>query len=159
MNDAAANAAFPSEAGAEDRRFFQALLEDFAECVRNVDYGPARKIWHPRVLAFGTHMAVVEGIEDFVQAQWKSIWPTIDDFRFTLPDCRYLVASDRSMALVIAPWTSTGYHADGTTYPRPGRASLTFVMTADGWRAIHSHMSLARGVPSPSHKKKPARSD
>jgi ketosteroid isomerase-like protein len=150
---------FPHQAGAEDRAFLENLLTEFDACVRAVDYTPAKKIWHERVLAFGTHMAVVEGLEQFVNEQWKSVWPTIDDFRFTLPDCRYLVASDRTMACVIAPWTSTGHGADGTPYPRPGRATLVFIMTPEGWRAIHSHMSLARGVPSPSHGNKPARSD
>ncbi len=150
---------FPHQAGAEDRAFFENLLTEFDACVRAVDYAPGRKIWHERVLAFGTHMAVVEGLERFVNEQWKSVWPTIDDFRFTLADCRYLVASDRTMACVIAPWTSTGHGADGKPYPRPGRATLVFIMTPQGWRAIHSHMSLARGVPSPSHGNKPARSD
>lgn len=146
---------FPARAGAEDVAFFTDLLDRFAACVRAVDYGAARWLWHPRVLAFGTHMAVVEGLDRFIAEQWQSVWPTIDDFRFTLPECRYLVAADRSMATVIAPWTSTGHGADGTAYPRPGRATLVFVMTEAGWRAIHSHMSLARGVPSPSHGRKP----
>lgn len=152
--DAAQNA-FPAQAGPEDAAFFAGLLEQFAACVRAVDYASARWLWHPRVLAFGTHMAVVEGLERFIAEQWRSVWPTIDDFRFSLPECRFLVASDRSMATVIAPWTSTGHAADGSTYPRAGRATLVFVMTGDGWRAIHSHMSLARGVPSPSHGRKP----
>ena len=146
---------FPLPAGAEDIAFFSALLEDFAASIRAVDYDSARPRWHPRVLAFGTHMAVIEGLEDFIAQQWHAIWPTIDDFRFLLPECRFLVSAGRSMASVVAPWISTGYHEDGRPYPRPGRATLVFAMTKDGWKVIHSHMSLGRGVPTPSHKKKP----
>jgi ketosteroid isomerase-like protein len=61
------------------------------------------------------------------------------------------------MATVIVPWTSTGYHPDGKPFPRPGRATLVFSNTADGWLCMHSHMSLNRGVPQVSHANRPVK--
>jgi ketosteroid isomerase-like protein len=65
------------------------------------------------------------------------------------------------MATVIAPWTSTGYHADGQSFPRPGRATMVFSKVlsdqAGGWLCVHSHMSLNRGVPQASHANRPVK--
>jgi ketosteroid isomerase-like protein len=64
------------------------------------------------------------------------------------------------MAVVIAPWTSTGYHPDGKPFPRPGRATMIFsrnVGTNNGWLCMHSHMSLNRGVPQASHANRPVK--
>jgi len=66
-------------------------------------------------------------------------------------------ATDSVMAAVIAPWTSTGYHPDGNSFPRPGRATMVFSKNADGWLCIHSHMSLNRGVPQVSHANRPVK--
>jgi len=69
------------------------------------------------------------------------------------------------MAIVIAPWTSTGYHEDGKPFPRPGRATMVFSKVAQenpqenlqGWLCTHSHMSLNRGVPQTSHANRPVK--
>ena len=52
-----------------------------------------------------------------------------------------------TMATVVAPWTSTGYHQDGSTFDRPGRATMIFSKQNGAWLCTHSHMSLNRGVP------------
>ena len=49
---------------------------------------------------------------------------------------------------------STGWHADGEAFHRPGRATLMLARQPDGrWVGVHSHMSLGRGVPPDSHGK------
>ena len=68
---------------------------------------------------------------------------------------RILASPDGGMATVIAPWTSTGYHPDGTPFPRPGRATMVFARGGQGWLCVHSHMSLNRGVPQASHADRP----
>ena len=68
-----------------------------------------------------------------------------------------LASPDGMMAIVIAPWTSTGYHPDGSPFARPGRATLVFSGNADGWLCTHSHMSLNRGVPQTSHANRPVK--
>ena len=101
-------------ANAEATRFFQQWLETFSSYVREVDYASARPLFHPDVLAFGTHNDVIPGLEQWITTQWDNVWPKTSDFRFTLEQTEVLAASDGSMAIVIAPWTSTGYHQAAT---------------------------------------------
>ena len=138
------------EADATVRAVFENWLETFAGHVRAVDYASAKPLFHPDILAFGTHNDVIPGLESWVATQWDNVWPRTSDFRFTLAQTRMLVSADGSMATVIAPWTSTGYHPDGSTFDRPGRATLVFDKGVDGWLCTHSHMSLNRGVPQAS---------
>ncbi|MBY0337533.1 MAG: nuclear transport factor 2 family protein [Acetobacteraceae bacterium] len=135
-------------------------LDRFAACVREVDYAAAYPFWHPRILAFGTVQAVVEGLEPFRDRQWDSVWPRTSDFRFRLDATRVLASPDGGMAIAIAPFTSTGYHPDGTPFDRPGRTTLVMVPNPAGpeaWVAVHSHMSLAKGVPPDSHARRPVK--
>ncbi|HZH47050.1 MAG TPA: nuclear transport factor 2 family protein [Roseococcus sp.] len=135
-------------------------LERFSACVRDVDYRAAYPFWHPRILAFGTVQAVVEGLEPFRDRQWDSVWPRTSDFRFRLDAARVLAGADASLAVAIAPFTSTGYAPDGTPFDRPGRTTLALVPNAgpgERWVAVHSHMSLARGVPADSHGTRPVK--
>jgi ketosteroid isomerase-like protein len=57
----------------------------------------------------------------------------------------------------MAVFDSTGYQKDGTTYDRPGRATVVFERDADDapFIARHTHMSLFRDVPTRSFKDKP----
>ena len=67
-----------------------------------------------------------------------------------------MASPDALMAVAIAPWSSTGFHQDGTPFDRPGRATIVLARQPDGrWLGVHSHMSLARGVPQDSHGKRP----
>jgi len=61
------------------------------------------------------------------------------------------------MATVIVPWTSTGYHPDGSAFARPGRATMVFSGDGNNWLCVHSHMSLNRGVPQGSHADRPVK--
>lgn len=145
-------------AGDSDRAGIIAWLSEFAAYVRTVDYAAARPLVHPDVIAFGTHRDVISGLDNWVKNQWDNVWPKTADFRFDLTNTRILVATDRSLATVIAPWTSTGYHADGQPFDRPGRATMVFQHQTDGrWLCIHSHMSLNRGVPQESHADRPVK--
>jgi ketosteroid isomerase-like protein len=138
-------------------QFFRQWLETFAGYVREVDYSAARPLFHPDVLAFGTHNDVIPGLDKWVVTQWDNVWPKTTDFRFVLEQTSVLASPDCLMAIVIAPWTSTGYHPDGQPFPRPGRATMVFSKTADGWLCTHSHMSLNRGVPQASHANRPVK--
>jgi ketosteroid isomerase-like protein len=144
-------------ADAPTRAFFLQWLERFAGYVRDVDYASARPLFHPEVLAFGTHNDVIAGIGSWVSTQWDNVWPRTADFRFTLEATRVLAADDGSMAVVIAPWTSTGFHQGGEKFDRPGRATMVFHRTPAGWNCVHSHMSLNRGVPQQSFADRPVK--
>jgi ketosteroid isomerase-like protein len=144
-------------ADAATRKYFLDWLETFSGFVRAVDYASARPLFHPDILAFGTHRDVLPSLEAWVTSQWDNVWPKTDDFRFDLAAAHVLASDDGSMVVVIAPWTSTGFHPDGTRFDRPGRATMVFHKTADGWLGVHSHLSLNRGVPQTSHGDRPVK--
>ena len=154
---AGADAGALPDAEADLHRFFTAWLDQFAGFVRDVDYAAARPLFHPAVLAFGTHNDVIAGLDAWVATQWHQVWPKTTGFHFTLPHVRVLVPAGGDMAVVVAPWTSTGYHKDGAPFDRPGRATLVFNRTAEGWLCTHSHMSLNRGVPQESFADRPVK--
>jgi ketosteroid isomerase-like protein len=143
------------EADAETKAWFIAWLEGFSSHVRAVDYASARPLFHPDILAFGTHQDVLRSLEAWVETQWDNVWPRTDDFRFMIAEVHVLVSEDKSLAVVIAPWTSTGFDPDGAAFARPGRATIVFHKANEGWIGVHSHLSLNRGVPQTSHGKHP----
>ena len=113
-------------------------------CVRAVDYGAARPLFAPDVLAFGTYARVVAGRDALEREQWRAVWPKIREFAFRLEEARCV--GDETMLGVVVPWDSRGVKSDGTTFSRPGRATVVLVMSEGRWVAIHSHFSLAPGT-------------
>ena len=144
-------------ADAATTRFFHDWLTIFSGHVRAVDYAAARPLVHPDVVIFGTHTDVLKSLDTWVAQQWDNVWPKTEDFTFDLAQTHVLVSDDASLATVVAPWTSTGFHPDGEKFPRPGRATLVFHKGDDGWKIVHSHMSLNRGVPQTSHADRPSK--
>jgi ketosteroid isomerase-like protein len=142
-------------ADAETHAFFMTWLDTFAGYVREVDYRSARPLFHPEVLAFGTHRDVIPGIDAWIATQWDNVWPHTADFRFDLAGAHILASG--AMAVVIAPWTSAGFGTDGAPFDRPGRATMVFSRSSGDWLCVHSHMSLNRGVPQASHGNRPVK--
>jgi ketosteroid isomerase-like protein len=133
-------------------------LQQFATCVREVDYAAARPFWHPDIIVFGTYQELVHGCSRWTETQWDNVWPRTADFAFDLENTAVLTSPDGAMATVITPWTSTGFHADGSRFDRPGRATIILARHPDGhWLGVHSHMSLQRGVPQDSHGNRPVK--
>lgn len=132
-------------------------LQVFSAFVREVDYASARPMWHPDLLAFGTYNDVIQGLEAAISTQWDNVWPRTADFAFDLAGTHILAATDNSLAVAITPWTSTGFNPDGTSFNRPGRATMVFARDNNAWRCTHSHMSLNRGVPQTSHASRPVK--
>jgi ketosteroid isomerase-like protein len=145
------------EADPATRDYFIGWLETFSGYVREVDYAAARPLFHPDVLAFGTHRNVIPGLAAWQATQWDNVWPKTSHFRFYTAAARVLVSADNTMATVVVPWSSTGYNKDGTTFDRPGRASMVFNKEDGKWLCTHSHMSLNRGVPQQSFADRPVK--
>ena len=127
-------------------------LSRFAACVREVDYAGAAPFWHEGIVIFGTYQELVRGRPAWERTQWDNVWPRTEGFAFLLDETVVLASPNAAMAVAIAPWTSTGFHRDGTRFDRPGRSTVVLQRQPDGrWLGVHSHMSLARGVPQDSH--------
>jgi ketosteroid isomerase-like protein len=135
-------------------------FSSWGDMVANVDFVSARALFHEDVIGFGTYMDVVRGLDRLESQQWRSIWPTIEGFTFLVDQLVVDVSEDGKQAYGIVPWTSTGFHEDGTSYVRPGRATVLFKRNAvtDPWRAIHTHISLAPGTPQKSFGNRPEKS-
>ncbi len=142
----------------EDLALVRTWFETLADHVRAKDFAAAYPLFKDDFLVFGTFQDFVEGRAEGEQKQWRNVWPTIEDFYWRLDDVRAFVSPDRLSAVGLAIWESTGYAADGSTFDRPGRAtvSLERAKVGDPWVANHTHMSLFRDVPSVSHGKKAA---
>ena len=136
-----------------DTRAIRDWFTTWDSYVRARDYESARALFEPSVIGFGTHMRVVSGLEHLEQNQWRNVWGTIADFRFIVDELQAGVSGDGLQAWAVVPWTSTGFHKDGTTFDRPGRATVIFTRAATGspWRAIHTHISLAPETPQRSY--------
>jgi len=117
-------------------------------CVRDVDFARARPLFDPDVVAFGTVARVVRGRDHLEANQWRHVWPTIRAFTFDL-ESLHCLGDEHGLCVVVA-WDSLGVRADGSTFARPGRATLLLEPRDGRWVATHSHFSLVPTPPSPS---------
>ncbi|MBK1661721.1 YybH family protein [Paracraurococcus ruber] len=146
------------EADAATSALVKTWLADFAARVRDVDYAGAYPFWHDDIVIFGTFQELVRSRQRWTDTQWDNVWPRTADFAFDLDNTLVLASPDGAMAVAVTPWASTGFHPDGTPFPRPGRATIVLARQPDGrWVGVHSHMSLGKGVPQDSHGKRPVK--
>ncbi len=124
-----------------DRREIDDWFQTLERCVRAVDYPSARALFAPDVVAFGTRAEVVVGLASLQAQQWSRVWPFIRDFAFDLAQLRWGWFGTGGWA--VATWTSTGFRPDGSSFRRPGRATVLFERREGRLQAIHTHFSLA----------------
>ena len=109
--------------------------------MRERDFGSGKNLFASGVIAFGTVCFRVEGIDALAARQWQAVWPNSEDFEFEYSSARAFV--DAETAAVVAGWTSTGLTPDGSRFQRRGRSTLVLRRGAAGWKAVHTHFSLA----------------
>jgi ketosteroid isomerase-like protein len=119
----------------------RAFLTEMQTCVRAVDFQRARPLFAEDAVAFGTYAAVISGRDRLEQEQWRNVWPNIRDFTFRLDELHCL--GDANHIGVVVTWDSRGTRPDGSTFDRPGRATLLLAERDGRWVALHSHFSLA----------------
>ena len=140
-------------ATAEDRAGVKSWFDTWGAHVAAREFREARSLFAPEALGFGTWMDYVEGLDNLEARQWRSVWGTICNFHHQTDDAlQVTISPDRLMAAGLVLWTSTGFAEDGSEFQRPGRTTGIFVRSAVGedWLCIHTHVSLARGVPQQS---------
>jgi ketosteroid isomerase-like protein len=104
------------------------------------------------VVSFGTRADIVSGLDYLQQNQWEGIWPNIQDFKINLDSIH--AGGDERIAWGVATWTSTGFHEDGTSFPRPGRATTILERRNGKWVSVHTHFSLNPGTPPRTYGRK-----
>lgn len=112
----------------------------FEARVRAVDYAGARPLFAEEVVSFGTFGTILVGRQELETGQWRHVWSRIRDFRFRLDQLTWGAAGDLAWAVCL--WGSEGLREDGSTFPRPGRATVILRRQNDRWLAIHTHFSL-----------------
>jgi len=124
-------------------------LTKFALHVRNLDFTAGRTMFYEEIFCFGSKAEILNGLDDLIERQWKMIWPNITGFNFVTDQFHCEFSADKNFACVLAPWVSTGYHQDGTSYPRNGRVTILLVRDTNkhAWMAKHTHYSLSPGTP------------
>jgi ketosteroid isomerase-like protein len=127
--------------------------------VAAADIRAGRERFDVGLLAFGTHADVVEGRDAVEAQQWAQVWPAIEDFRFDVEHLRVISSPDGLLAVAIVPWRSVGVDEAGGRFDRPGRATIVLQRAAPDapWVGVHTHFSLARGVPATTHGRREAR--
>ena len=108
----------------------------------------------PDLSAFGTRADVVIGRDQVEREQWLPTWPAIEDFGFLVDDAQVVLSADGLMAVdrdrVDVDRHRRGRHPlpDGRVGPRSSCAAL---IERAQWIGVHTHFSLARGVPQTTH--------
>ena len=118
-------------------------LSEFQTRVRTVDFESARAYFAEDVVSFGTHAEIVTGRDALERDQWRHVWPNIHDFTFRLTEMRCI--GDEAGLVAIVPWDSRGVRPDGSSFARPGRATVVLIQRNGRWLAAHTHFSLAPG--------------
>ena len=133
----------------EDRRSVSDWYARWSGHVADVDFKPVRAMFAEDTIAFGTKVEVVTSQAQLEAEQWRSVWPSIEDFRFDTSTLEVVTSPDRLMAMGALIFRSTGLHADGKKFERNGRATVTLMRLAVGapWTCTHSHISLKPGTP------------
>jgi ketosteroid isomerase-like protein len=123
-------------------------LKEFEECVRTIDYDKGKEMFYPDAYCYGTLVESVNSLEGLFKQQWSQIWVNIKGFSFDLDHLQYKTDDQGKMACLMLPWTSQGFHKDGTSFQRPGRATILLLSDSQvgHWRAHHTHFSLKPGT-------------
>ena len=129
-------------------RDIESWLKDFSRAVRDRDFASGKRLFEDGVISFGTVCFRVEGLDALAAQQWQAVWPNTENFEFEYASARAFVGGKQ--ATVIADWSSTGLARGGSSFQRRGRSTLVLRRGASGWKAVHTHFSLA-----PAHQDDP----
>lgn len=127
-------------------------FERLSRYCASVDYNSTRPIFAEDVVSFGTRADIVSGLDYLQRNQWEGIWPNIQDFQIDLASIH--AGGDEHVAWGVATWTSTGFHEDGTSFLRPGRATTILERRNGKWVSVHTHFSLNPGTPPRTYGRK-----
>ena len=147
-------------AAPEDKRSVGEWYARWDKFVAEVDFKPVREMFAEDTVAFGSKIEMMTSQAELEHDQWRSVWPSIEDYRYDLSTLEVVTSPDRLMAMGAVIFRSTGFHPDGKKFVRNGRSTCTFMRTAIGapWVCTHSHLSLTPGTPWVSHGNRPAKS-
>lgn len=119
----------------------ESWLKAFSRAVRDRNFTEGKNLFDDGVVSFGTVCFRVEGLDALATQQWCAVWPNTEGFEFDYPSARASV--ETRQAVVVAEWSSTGLARGGVPFQRRGRSTLVLRRETSGWKAVHTHFSLA----------------
>ena len=143
----------------EDRRSVADWYARWSGHVAEVDFKPVRAMFAEDTIAFGSKVEVMTSQAQLEAEQWRSVWPSIEDYRFDTSTLEVIMSPDRLMAMGASIFRSTGLHPDSKKFERNGRATVTLMRPSVGapWLCTHSHVSLKPDTPALSYGNRPER--
>ena len=116
-------------------------LRNFSKAVRDRDFASGKKLFDARVVSFGTVRFRAEGLDELFSRQWQAVWPRTRDFDFEYDSTVAFAGSGG--AVIAVNWFSTGLVRGKKSVKRRGRATIVLKKSAPGWKAVHTHFSIA----------------
>ena len=74
------------DATPEDYASIKAFVDTFSDHVAALEFDDAAEQFDDNVVSFSSFRDVVVGKEQFVNEQWRNVWPTMTDFQLTTDD-------------------------------------------------------------------------
>src|SRR5258708_2566816 len=141
----------------EDKRSVGEWYARWDKFVAEGGFKPVREMFAEDVVAFGSKMEMMTSQEVLERDQWRSVWPSIEDYRYDLSTLEVVTSPDRLMAMGAVLFRSTGIHPDSKKFVRNGRSTCTFMRSAIGspWVAPHPPPSGTPGPADNSQRKNP----
>jgi ketosteroid isomerase-like protein len=122
----------------------KAWLAHWERAIKDRDFDSGRALFHVDASGFGTVTERTHTLDELERDQWRKVWPRTRGFAFDMSDLHAHTSADSTMALVHAPWTSTGVDQSGQTRARAGRCTVVLTRAAPDhpWLCIHTHFSM-----------------
>src|ERR1700761_5063032 len=113
--------------GDEDRRWGAEWDDPWSGLCAGVSFKPVRAMFAEDGIAFGSKVEVMASQPQLESEQWRSVWPSIEDYRFDTSTLEVIMSPDRLMAMGALIFRSTGIHPDGKKFERNGRSTVTLM--------------------------------
>lgn len=111
-------------------------IRDFRNAIRSADYTAGKKLFHPKIIAFDSSSARLDGLES-LEAKWQEDWPQNSEFDFLIRDASVIPAL--GMFVIAVEWCVPSAIVGGN--PRLGRSTIVLLNFEGKLLCAHLHNS------------------
>lgn len=112
-------------------------LSDFQNAVVKRDFASGRNLYSESPNMFGTRVNFSTNIQEYFEQQWRVIWESSWDFKFTKI---IEINTNANMGFCAVTWSNMTRVGTEPIY-REGRATFIFQNLDGKLQAVHSHIS------------------
>jgi ketosteroid isomerase-like protein len=121
-------------------------LDTWQSLINSGDFGTARPLFSPDVVAFGTVTGFMRSLPVLEERQWRQVWGKIKEFTFEKETAVVFRNGSSDLVTVACLWHSLG-RTRSSWYERRGRVTLVLRSSDQGLQCLHSHFSMEPGIP------------